>query len=1349
MCNSGCGTFGSRYQFDGLSLLALCGKHGCWGRSVVIMVASAVLAWSSPSPMMASQDVRVTALSASEMVIEFIPNSWQIIPEYIEGNSYYRLQFDHSSFNRSEGEPLIPARLVIVGVPKITDASIERVEAEPCQIMRGKLLPCPGTMGKFPATARFIEDSSIYRAADSFPERLVEVSAPALSGDLSVIVIRFFPVQFYPAQEQIVLYRRIEARISFREQTTEPKRQRRPPDLVHQRLVINPESATWASKGSQPTTKNLAMPLYRNFYKIWIRDEGIYQLRGEDLQAIGIDLRSIRPENIKMYNNGGEALPRSLYQPRHESLVENAIWIEDGQDGSFDLHDFILFYAKSVNGWKYDREQGSFSHYLHPYCQENIYWLSWDSTEPGRRIIEATADSFQTPITIDFFCDLLFIEDEQYNILNSGPLWLGSAFSADIPERDFVFNLSGAMPEQELRMRINLAGITGGAQQFSCYFNDQFIAQFPAFYGSSNEYLNITLQQFTHRFRGAMSDGTNRLTLRYTPSNSSCLAYLDWIELNVHRKLIATQSQLFFYGPDSSGYYRYELETKDGNEIQVYDITNFADVKRMKIWRQGSGKAYFFDAAEQGSPRRYAVVPGSSYKKPVKIERDIASNWRDSGHEADFIIICYDDFYEAAQALKSLRENCDSLLTAVVKISDIYDEFSWGLTDPTAIRDFIQYAYQHWQRPPRYVLLLGDGDYDYKNRLSPHDPNWIPAFETEELRELASRTRDDWYVCVQGEDNLMDLAIGRIPARNPDEAMAVVQKIIHYENSPPIGEWCNTITLVADDEFGAAGQYDPLDHIPDMEAIAAQFIPDRYDVNKVYLTEYPIGHDALVADLRKPGARHELMRLINRGSLVINFIGHGNEQVWTHERILNSANDLSSIENDGRQAIWIAATCNFARFDHPLTQSFAERLLVMPTAGAIAVISTVRLAEPFANVSLNRALCHFLFDRSETPVRLGDVLMLAKNSTGNGTNDQLFHLLGDPTLRVLMPQCDVRIHDLEPDSLIALSKMTVKGRVRPASDTTMTLPGRVIVKAFDSERDREYRVNQWKTYHYVLPGGVLFRGEVSLSDGEYIGQFIVPKDISYGAKNARLSTGYFDDHVFGATAMGHLTISAGYHDLEDRQGPNIIIGFEGVNFIPGGFVPSEPVLTITLVDSLSGINIAGDIGHRIIMICDDDAHPIDLTDFFQYDRDSYYTGRIRYLMGGLAEGFHQVRIKAWDNCNNSSVATADFFVTASDRLVLRDVFNFPNPFVHGTEFTFWVNQDCDVEIKIFTLSGRLIARLDQLHAQMGFNHFYWDGRDEDGDPLANGVYLYKIWAKAYRSDHLLQVEQIEKCVMMR
>ncbi len=1295
------------------------------------------------------KDVIIIKQSDQEITFEFSPHQWRIDPEIIAGKAYYKISFDNCVYKSLPGQPVIPGRTICVAIPFESKVSVALLGVEKNKTIRGKLMPTPGFGDDTMAEFIYNEDPVIYKRMRVFPSQLVEISLPAIIRGQQVVVVSFYPVQFFPRGEQVQLYDRIQARLNFlggEHETKFEKKQNN--DLLQQQLLIN---ATQAARWHRTSISKKQYPLRKifsgDFYKIWIQNEGIYKITGTDLKEAGIDISSIKPYQLRLFNNGGFQLPLTINEARPDSLIENAIYVSDGGDNIFDIQDYILFYGKSVNGWKYDRRLKSFSHYLHPYTKENVYWLCWQHPDSGKRMIQEAVTPATSILEINSFFDYYYVEHEYKNLLNSGTTWLGNYFNAVNPERNYTFDLHGVSRDKEAIVNVNLAGISGGEQRFSLYLNDANMVNLPVFYSSDREYKNIKKIQFTTTFNVGLQDGYNRLKVKYSPGSDISLAYMDWIELSVHRQLKATEDQLLFYSPDSIGFYEYQLHSFASDEIQVYDITNFYDVTRLKLNAGGSGAVEFIDSTNSEIPKKYIAVTPNSYQSPIRIEKDIASNWQNS---ADFIIISYDDFYDAALALKSLRENSDTLKTAVVKISDVYDEFSWGLTDPIAIRDFIKFAYDNWQNQPRYVLLFGDGDYDYKNIISPHDPNWIPPYETPELAELVSRARDDWYACVVGDDNLLDLAVGRIPVRNPDEAMAVIKKIIDYENSPVIGEWCNTITMVADDEYGQGGGYDAIDHVPDTDDIARNLIPKNYNTCKIYLTEYPAVHDASISGIRKPAAHQALMKQINQGSLVFNFIGHGNEQVWTHERILAVNEDLPQLNNGQRQAFWVASTCNFARFDNPNFQSFAEQLVTTPDNGAIAVFSSCRLAEPFANVSLNRAIYRFLFNGSTRQNRLGDVIMLAKNSTGNWKNDQLYHLLGDPTLRLAMPKCSVQVVNYSPDSMKALSRMQVEGIVQSWGDPTPALNGQLLFKALDSQRQRTYIVNQWKSYQYILPGNTIFRGDVSVTHGAFQTKFIVPKDITYGGSKGRFSAFYWQDDMFGAGILDDISVGGTLADFDDYEGPNIVIGFEGQDFLTGSFVPPHPVLKITISDSASGVNIVGDIGHKITMTLDHTEHEkIELNDYFQYQRDSYQVGNISYPLTNLAEGIHHIQVKAWDNCNNSSQQEAEFSIVPRDKLTIRDVFNYPNPFSNSTEFTFWISQDCDVEVKIYTLTGRLISKLGNFTAQTGFNYFYWNGGDQDGQHLANGVYLYKVYASCSNGGHEIHVEQIEKCVIMR
>lgn len=1279
--------------------------------------------------------------------IEFTPQQWEMHREAISGRSYWKIAFENGTVIAAGGEPQSPERILIVGIPFHSAPTSEVFAAEEQMTLQGKIIPAPTYRHREMTEIYYDEDETSYRSSRIIPDQLVDVSEPAMLGDQQVVIVRIKPVQFIPGREQIKLYKKITVRLNF----SVTRNYNQPSETMgshfdQNQLLINPnQAAKWRAPSQKANQVALIKASALDWYKIYVREEGIYKITGAQLKTAGIDLREIPPTQVKIFNNGGLPLPQEMTLSRIDSLIETAILVSDGGDHRFDEADYILFYGKAVNGWTRQAEGENFSHDIHPYTRDNVYWLGWQSSLPGKRMQVVALTNITPTAKVDSYREFFFIENEYTNLLKSGTTWFGDYFSASFSRRNYQFDLSGIELEKNADFTVNLAGVSPGLHRFRFYINERLLPVEPEFYNASGKNLSYTMRQFSTSIMAGLQRGYNTAQIEFLPSGNEGLAYLDWIEFSYQRKLEARNDQLVFHGADSATVYQYDLRSFSSEAIFIFDVTDFHNVRQIEIAQHDAGVISFIDSAA-GQPRRYFAVHPTRFKSTTKIMKDVPSRLREDRVGADFIIITYDDFYDAALALKSLRENCDSLATRVVKISDVFDEFGWGLPDPTAIRDYIRFAYVNWTIPPKYVLLLGDGDYDYKNIISPESPNWILPYETNEPHELLSRARDDWFGCVAGNDNLMDVAIGRIPARNPDQALAAIQKIIEYENSPALGEWCNTIAMVADDELEQGGKPDVIHHIPDAEAMAEGLIPPTYNVKKIYLTEFPAVADAAVSGIRKPAAHDALLKQIDKGNLIINFIGHGNERLWTHERILVLSDDFPLIDTGPRQAFWIAATCNFGRFDNPDFQSFAEQLTTMPNNGAIAVFSPCRLADATQNVSLNKAIYRFLFSQNQRSVRLGDVISLAKNSLGNSENSQFYNLLGDPTLRLKLPGYYVTIEQHQPDSLKALCRMEVAGSVNQLFSDESPAQGQILFEAFDSKKERVYKVNEWRDYRYRLPGNTIFKGSATYQDGRFQVRFFVPKDITYGGNAGRFSAFYWDGRAFGSGCLDNISVGGTESNHIDNEGPVIRIRLNGQYVIDQECFPLNPILHLSIADSLSGVNMAGDLGHEITMILDDaQEKQIILTDFFQYDKDSYRVGNIVFPLGSLPEGMHSIQVKAWDNSNNSSRAEARFTIVATDRLVIRDVFNFPNPVATTTEFTFWVNQDCDVEIKIYSLAGRSIFCLENLSATAGFNHFVWTGEDADGNDLANGVYLYKVKARRDR----FRMEQIEKLVIMR
>jgi hypothetical protein len=599
---------------------------------------------------------------------------------------------------------------------------------------------------------------------------------------------------------------------------------------------------------------------------------------------------------------------------------------------------------------------------------------------------------------------------------------------------------------------------------------------------------------------------------------------------------------------------------------------------------------------------------------------------------------------------------------------------------------------------------------------------------------------------VAGNDSKMDLAVGRLPASSESEARAVVDKIISYETEPVWGDWRTLITMVADDEKAQTGTENETTHMLATEDMAENIIPRRFNLKKIYLTEYP---ESITAEgRRKPEARDDLIDRINRGTLLVNWVGHGNEELWAHEWIFERDRDFPLLENHDAFPLFYAATCAFAWYDNPAEASFSELLINAADRGAVAVIAASRFCSAAPNEALNKSFLSRLFSETQTTLRLGDALRLAKLTVSSTANNEMYHVLGDPTMRLGVPEHPVSLVSIQPDTFQALGVVQVKGTVLRNGLPWTEADGKVLLRGYDSKKDVVYETQYGSKISYKLPGSALFRGEASVENGDFTMSFLVPKDITYGGRSARLSV-YFSGGETDGTGFRDAIAEEGSVGLVDTEGPTMVLSFSGLdNFVSGDMVGEEPELVARIEDPVSGINITGEIGHAIVLTTDS-GEKQDVTELFQYDEGNYLKGSLKTTLSGLSPGSHEVGIKAWDNSNNSSVQSIRFFVVSDDDLSLENVLNYPNPLSSSTHFTFTLSRSAEVDIRIYTVDGRLIRRIEGIPGTAGFNMVFWDGRDQENDEPANGVYLFKIAAIARDAGKTVKKDSIGRLMIFR
>lgn len=1311
----------------------------------------------------AQSDIKIINSDFHSLTVSYIPQYTDTSIVKIGSEEFLNVQlFFGKVLNPNEsGKPSIQKRIIPVGVPDEFGNTIEILNYSYKEI-EGQLLPIPDMIpDSISYHLVFYKGDNYYEQSES---ELVSFAEAGYARDLLIQNLIVSPIQFNPLQNKIRLYKEITFRIKFSSAQFVSKAT----DNFLQDAVINFDVAKYWNKSALRTNKiNITNSVLANGK--WVRfeapEEGIYKITRSQLSSFGIDANTVDPRTIKIYNNGGKVLPELPSVPRPNDLVENSILIVGEEDGRFDENDYILFYGRGTNFFDYDVDGKTIKRFKHPYSKSNYYWITSGGTA-GKRMNKKTSLSvnydYQQNTTVAF----AYKEDDKINLGKSGRQWFGDDFSQTVLQRVYLNTLEARIPTEPVKY--NMRFVVGSSTNLTLTVSEngnQIYNENLAGFGSKKYRVGEDYSR-SFTYSGNIPNDLSSLTFRINPAASTSIGYLDYFEIEYKRELKALNDFLIIFSNEVNGVVEYQLSNFSSSNINVFDVTNFSDVKLVDNLNISGGNCSFrfLESANQRS--KYIAVESGKFKSPSNAVEIANSNLRGESTGAEFIIISPKDFLDAANRLKNYKETqtVPSISTIVVEVEKIYNEFSGGLLDVSAIRDYIKYANDNWQIRPKYVLLFGKGTYDYKN-IEGFGDNYVPTWQSEESLILIfnsdSYTTDDFFARVVGDDNVIDLSIGRIPARSLSEMNNYIDKIIKYEKNSDKGTWRNLITLVSDDGWTSSGDDTSL-HTRPNEELSKTFFPQSFDFNKIYLAAYPPVITS--GGRRKPEVNEKIISAINEGTVYLNYIGHGNPEVWTHEIVFEKTVSIPRLKND-RLFVLGTFTCDFGYFDIPNYQSGAEQLVLLKDYGAIAAFTSARLVFAGENEGLNKDFINRLFktprDTMDLPITLGRGFYLTK-LTNTSINDQKYVLLGDPTLRLNIPVLNSVIDSVNGQVLLndvqikALSKVKIDGRVVNSDNTTKTdFNGEGILTVFDSERLvplPEISPNPNSPFTMTVQNSIIFRGRISITNGEFSTEFYVPKDISYENKNGKINLYFFNQQNDGVGFTKNIIVGGTDSSVaNDGKGPEINIFFDDENYQSAYLVDSSPILIVKLTDE-TGLNTTGTgIGHKLEGILNEQVNnPIDFTNYFTSDLDAGgRSGKISYQFSKLDGGDYSIQVKAWDIFNNFSTEKAYFSVVSDDDLVVRDIYNYPNPFVGRTTFTFQHNlsEPVDVKIRIFTIAGRLIKEIEQQYINDKYVTIDWDGRDSDGNELANGTYLYKLIVKT--SDGRINKSYLGKLAVIR
>lgn len=1081
-----------------------------------------------------------------------------------------------------------------------------------------------------------------------------------------------------------------------------------------------------------------------NWYKIRVNETGIYKIDRNDLEAMGMNVSGIDPKNIRIYGNGAGMLPESTDVPVPDDLLENAIYVYGENDGSFDQGDYILFYGEDPTKWMFNALSERFTHKLNVYDDYTYYFISADKG-PGKRIELQNSLTDPADTVISTYNDFEFHEIDEVNLLGTGRKWYEEAFEFNA---DYIFskNVPGLVTSDKVRFRAAFVARSLTDSYFNIYGNGELLnsVMVNRIYDNSEDYY-AREKTYLNGYYSSSDEITIRLD--YIETSTSSAAWLDFIEVSYCRQLSFTGGQMSFRSAASIGDERIsEFRISNaGSNLIIWNVTDTYKIKNVN--GELSGSTYKIKL-QTDSLLEFIAFDGSSYKAVEFVEK-IQNQDLHGISNVNMIIVTHPSFLNQARELADHHRAYDDLSVEVVTTKQIFNEFSSGAQDVSAIRNFMKLLYDKATDPDelRYLLLFGDASYDYKNRIE-KNTNYVLSWESEEsLNPISSYVTDDYFVKLdEGEginvEGNLDLGVGRFPVVNVTQAQAAVYKVKQYtsDSDEVMRPWRNYICFVADDEDGNL-------HIQQAEQLAGYVETNlkNFNVDKIYFDAYQ--QQSTPSGQRYPEAEAAINDRMKKGALIINYTGHGGELGWAHEQVLKNS-DIQSWKNINNMPVFITATCEFSRYDDPKRVAAGENVFLNPTGGAIAMFTTTRATYAGSNLNLNKKFYRYAFRKTDGIYpRLGDVFMQSKNAAGpSALNSKKYVLLGDPALRIAYPQDSIatlKINDFQiteiPDTLKALSNVKLEGSVYDCTGQTLgdyngVLYGTVFDKA--SRITTKANDDDSKPMTFYLYKNIIYKGKTNIVDGDFSISFIVPKDIAYKYGFGRISLYGCDEDSDGAGYYENFIVG-GYDSNadEDMTGPVIELYMNDTSFVPGGITDNDPTLMAFVRDE-SGINTVGNgIGHDIIAVLDDkNNQPYILNDFYEADLGSYQSGTIEYPMSSLDEGPHTIHLKIWDVFNNSAEGSIHFVVVGSDKLIIENLMNYPNPFFHETNFVFEHNKpDTEIYIKlfIFNMQGKLEAEFRTKTASGGFNseEIKWNGTNQNGRKLGRGIYIYKVIAE--------------------
>ncbi len=1075
--------------------------------------------------------------------------------------------------------------------------------------------------------------------------------------------------------------------------------------------------------------------------KFSVASDGVYKIDYNLLKKAGIDPDKIDPKNINIYASGNGMLPQPNSSNRKGKLTELSTSVIGEGDGQFNKDDYILFFGQGPDKYQYNIAKGMFDYSNNLYTDKNFYFLTIAASS-GKRISTVESVNSGLPV-ITAFDDFAYYEKDQNNILKSGREWFGEGFSS---EQIIKFEIPGIVDNAEIKIASNTMAQSFAGSSFKLFLNgisvgEQFVDLIPnTTYGVKGRH---TIDTFKINSTASSSSTRSAQELKYQyikSASASSTGYIDHFLITFKRKLALYESQTIFSASESINNTTATFEVESiGSTVAIWEITDPFNSKDLKFAVSNS-KAIFSTPTPE--LKNFIVFDREKLSAP-EFEGSVTNQNLLSPSSSDLIIITHPDFKEEAIRLANHRTNFSKISVKVVTTTEVYNDFSGGKQDVTAIRDFARSTYLN--SGLKNILLFGRCSYDYKNRIT-KNTNYVPTYESiNSLSPLETYSSDDYFTFFdnnEGEwrespaqNHTMEIGVGRLSIKTIQEATDVVDKLIEYDlGKNAFGKWRKEILFVADD-----GDFNIHQGQADQMASQIEDNHPEFNTQKLYLDAYeqiskPSGQIS-------PKASEALNQALKKGVLIVNFTGHGSEQQWMQEEILNKT-FISNWKDYASYPFLVTATCEFGRNDDPGQISGGELTQIKKNGGSIGLVTTARPVYSSSNFTLNKAFYESFFQKVNGQHKdLGILFRDTKNNSISGVGNRNFSLLGDPSMKLAIPEDQVIITKINTatnsDTLKALSLVQIKGEVQTNGEKNSNFSGTLLATLLDKKTKLQTKGDENPVFNYSLWNNALFRGEAKITEGDFQMEFLLPKNIAYQIGTGKLSVYAKDRSNKKDASGGSQSFKVGESEKiinSETTQPTMKLFMGDTTFIAGGLISSNSQLVAQLSDE-SGINISSyGIGNIMTAILDENT-TYEVNEYYTASKDNYKKGTVLFPIEGLPSGKHTITLRVWDNQNNPATASIDFVVSESSGIKIQKLSNYPNPFSESTVIQFTHSrpgEDLDVSLAIFTMTGQLAQTMDFSvpESQYQVNLAEWDGTDANGTKLTNGIYLIKVLVRS-------------------